>query len=131
MTRVMSRIFGIALALALVVACGGSVTPPPASATSTASPAVTKVDGAAAKALVAQGAVLVDVRSPQEFEAGHLAGAINVPVAAVAAHDFGARDTPLVVYCASGGRSARAAASLVDAGHTKVNDLGAMSNWEK
>lgn len=74
--------------------------------------------------------LLLDVRSPEEYEAGHLAGAVNVPVDEVGARldELGARDRPVIVYCRSGRRSARAAAALREAGFTQVHDLGGMSN---
>lgn len=83
-----------------------------------------------ARKLVASGATLLDVRTPEEFRGGHLDGAINIPV-----QDLPARlaevpkGKPVVVYCAAGGRSARAAMMLKQAGHRHVHDLGAMHNW--
>jgi rhodanese-related sulfurtransferase len=81
--------------------------------------------------LVEGGALLVDVRSPAEFAAGHLPGALNVPVHEIQARDaeLGPRDRPLVLYCRSGTRSAHAAETLRQAGHTAVHNLGAMSRW--
>ena len=84
-----------------------------------------------AKRLVADGASLVDVRTAQEFARGHLDGARNIPV-----HEIGARakkeiprGKPVVVYCASGMRSAAAASVLRRAGFEKVVNLGPMSAW--
>lgn len=81
------------------------------------------------RAALDAGAALIDVRSPAEFSGGHLPGAENVPV-----QDIGAQASSLgdavVVYCASGMRSARAAAVLRRAGVTTVYDLGAMQNGE-
>ena len=72
---------------------------------------------------MAEGARLVDVRSPEEYAAKHIEGAENAPVETV--------DSAIVLYCASGRRSARAAAALRARGYTRVYDLGAMSSWEK
>ena len=83
-----------------------------------------------AHAWVKDGAVLLDVRTEGEFEAGHLEGAVNIPL-----QDLSARiaeldpASPVVVYCRSGGRSAGAAATLKRIGFGKVLDLGAMNNW--
>jgi phage shock protein E len=84
-----------------------------------------------AKKLIEDGAKLVDVRSPDEFGSGHLDGAINIPVSELEERlaDVGPKDQPVVVYCASGFRSARAARILDEKGFTHVADLGAMSNW--
>lgn len=84
-----------------------------------------------ARRLVAAGARLVDVRSPEEFSAGHLPGARNIPVDELSGRldEIGPRDQPVVVYCASGGRSASAARMLAGAGFTRVHNLGPMSAW--
>lgn len=88
-----------------------------------------RIPSAEAHELVANGAQLVDVRTPNEFASGHLDGAINIPVADIAARqaqlDKGA---PVVVYCRSGARSARAASVLKGDGFD-VHDLGPISAW--
>jgi rhodanese-related sulfurtransferase len=78
------------------------------------------------------GASIVDVRTPQEFAAGHVASAINVPVDQIqqvaAAWDKG---KPVVVYCATGARSADAAAYLAGAGFLRVYNLaGGVAGWK-
>ncbi len=91
-----------------------------------------RIDGPAARKLVEAGALLVDVRSADEFGAGHVDGAINVPVGRVAQH-FGAdadRSRPIVVYCRSGMRSARAKSILDAAGFEAVHNLGPMTAWD-
>ncbi len=88
-----------------------------------------RVDGAEARRLVAEGAFLLDVRSPGEFGAGHIEGAANIPISELDARlSEVPTDTPVVVYCLSGGRSASAARTLEAAGR-RVYDLGAMSAW--
>lgn len=74
------------------------------------------------------GAVLIDVRTKEEYNEGHLDNAINIPYDVIVSNIKEDKDTPIVVYCKSGARSAKAAKSLEDAGFTKVYDLGAMSN---
>jgi len=71
------------------------------------------------------------VRSPGEFAAGHVAGASNIPVGEIGqrAADLGAAEQPIVLYCASGMRSALAARTLRRAGFTRVYNLGSVSNW--
>ncbi|MBK8010945.1 MAG: rhodanese-like domain-containing protein [Deltaproteobacteria bacterium] len=88
---------------------------------------------AEAQRLVAAGATLIDVRTTQEFEAGHIPGAVHVPVHEIEAraHELGPKTRPVVVYCRSGNRSARAARMLRARGFTEVFDLGAMSRWSQ
>jgi rhodanese-related sulfurtransferase len=83
----------------------------------------------------------VDVRTEEEFAAGHPAGAVNVPVMLAGASGMEpnpefvsvmqrafAPDTPLIVGCKMGGRSARAARELAAAGFTRVLDQSA--GWD-
>jgi phage shock protein E len=88
-------------------------------------------DSAAAHRLVAEGAALVDVRTPGEYAAGHLEGAVNIPVDQLdrRAGEIGPKDRPVVVYCASGSRSAAAKARLTTLGFARVEDLGSIRNW--
>lgn len=90
-----------------------------------------KVRPEEAKGLVAGGARLVDVRTAEEFAAGHLPGAINVPLSELAkrANGLVPKEAPVVVYCSSGMRSRLAKTALVKRGFTAVYDLGAMSRW--
>ncbi|GAA2519403.1 rhodanese-like domain-containing protein [Rarobacter incanus] len=75
-------------------------------------------------------ATIVDVRTASEYAEGHLQGAINIDVQG---SDFAQRieslDTGAAyrVYCRSGNRSAQAAAAMKQAGLTKVEDLGGIS----
>jgi rhodanese-related sulfurtransferase len=91
----------------------------------------TRVDGATAKALVKDGARLVDVRSPQEFAAGHVPGAVNIPYDEVErrAAEVGPPSTPVVLYCRTGRRSGIAAETLERLGYRHVYDLGPMTAW--
>ena len=84
----------------------------------------------AAEQAKADGAVVLDVRSPEEFAAGHVAGATNLNFEsadfASAVADLDKGDT-YVVYCRSGRRSALAAAQMSEAGLT-VLDAGSLQN---
>lgn len=89
------------------------------------------VSGPEARRLVEGGALLVDVRTPQEFAAGHITGALNIPVQQLDRRmaELGPKDRPIVLYCRSGNRSSTAARMLGNAGYAAVHDLGAMSSW--
>jgi rhodanese-related sulfurtransferase len=84
---------------------------------------------AEAREKVKQGALLLDVRTAEEFAGGHIEGAINIPVQNLEARlSEVPKERALVVYCRSGGRSARAMRMLKEKGYT-VFDLGGMGNW--
>ena len=89
-----------------------------------------RIEGADAQELVDTGAQLVDVRSTREFAGGHIRGAKNLPVGDLEGRIRELRkDQPVVVYCASGVRSASAAQVLSAHGFTEVHDLGGMHRW--
>jgi phage shock protein E len=83
------------------------------------------------KKMVADGAVILDVRTPQEFNSGHIKGAMNIPV-----QDLGSqlkrikKDKPVITCCASGMRSATAASVLKSAGFTEVYNGGGWNSLE-
>ena len=79
----------------------------------------------AAWQLVEQGALLVDVRTPTEFAAGHIDNAVNYPLAEVDMRFNGVeKSRPIVVYCQSGNRSGIAYNYLVEQGFTQVHNGG-------
>jgi len=92
-------------------------------------PEIHDVEPAAATDAQAQGAVLVDVRETDEWEAGHAPGAVHVPLDTVGtALDQFAGQSVLTV-CRSGGRSRKAAETLIAGGVDVRNVSGGMSAW--
>jgi rhodanese-related sulfurtransferase len=98
---------------------------------------IKRISPAEASAKLSDGYIYVDVRTTQEFEAGHPAGALNVPIS----HQEGpnpdfarvmnaafAKDAKIVVGCKAGGRSLRAAQALLAEGFTNVFDQRA--GWD-
>jgi phage shock protein E len=81
-----------------------------------------------ARARVAAGAALVDVRTPEEFAMGHVAGARNIPVQELGARYAEIPKGQVVLYCRSGARSASAAQFLSAKGYD-VLDIGPMTAW--
>ncbi len=82
----------------------------------------------------AEGGVLLDVRTPDEYKAGHMAGSENINFYdADFAQKIAAKDKAKTyfVYCRSGGRSGKTAAMMKEAGFTKVYDMaGGMGAYE-
>lgn len=78
-----------------------------------------------------EGALLVDVRTPGEFERGHVPGAYNVPLQQIDLMERAVPDhaTPLYLYCASGARSGTASRRLSAAGYKQVCNMGGFSSW--
>lgn len=77
--------------------------------------------------------VVLDVRTPEEYAAGHIPGAINIPhdeLAKRLAEIPGAKSTEIVVHCQAGGRAAKAENILIEEGYTDVRDLqGHFGGW--
>jgi rhodanese-related sulfurtransferase len=86
-----------------------------------------------ARMLVEQGqATLLDVRTVQEFNEGHVDGAVNIPIQVLKERlNELPKDKPVVVYCHSGRRSAEAKRLLDANGFTRVIDIGPMPDWKK
>lgn len=80
--------------------------------------------------------ILVDVRTPKEFQEGHIQGALNIDFLDPAAFDEGAAqldpDKALMIYCRSGKRSHKASEKLKAMGFKEIYDLeGGFRNWER
>ena len=85
--------------------------------------------------VLSEGAILVDVRSPQEYEEGHMEGAIllqEYEIKKRANELLPNKDKVIVVYCSSGGRSKKAQKELLDMGYKKVYNLynGYQNYWD-
>lgn len=129
----LSSLLGLAL---LAPACGKSDAPPAGVSPSTTAGAATarassKKDPTTAKAWIAAGATVIDVRTPDEFKDEHLPQATNIPVGEFAGRLAevdklvgGDHGKQVVVYCAAGSRAAQAKAQLDAAGYTNVVNGG-------
>lgn len=80
----------------------------------------------------AEGAFLLDVRTEEEYDAGHIPGSINIPLHRIQNIESIIPDkrAPLFVYCLSGARSRQAVSYLSASGYTQVTDIGAFSNYQ-
>lgn len=96
-------------------------------------PAAARLSPAQMKAaLAAGGTQLIDVRTPEEFKAGHVAGAKLIPVSELASRAAEIdRGKPTILMCRSGNRSGQAYRVLTSLGFTKVSHLeGGILRWE-
>ncbi len=79
-------------------------------------------------ALKIPGAVIIDVRTPEEYEVGHMDGSINIPVDEINKNPYIVsenRTATVILYCSKGYRSAAAAHTLIEAGYTNVYTISA------
>lgn len=79
------------------------------------------------------GYIILDVRLPDEFAAGHIPNAINVPNESIGTSDIPElpdKDQLIMVYCRSGRRSKEAAEKLVKLGYTNIVEFGGILDWK-
>ena len=94
-----------------------------------------QISGAEAKALMdsESGYIIIDARTQEEYDGGHIPGAILIPeyeVADRAEKELLNKDQLILVYCRSGRRSKIAAEELVKLGYTNVKEFGGIIDWE-
>jgi len=83
-----------------------------------------------AREMVANGAQLVDVRSPGEFGRGAIPGSVNLPIQAIhMAEQHLDKEKPVIVYCVSGMRSNQAESMLNQMGFSAVHNLGSINKY--
>lgn len=106
---------------------------------------IREVSAAELRAGVESGAILIDVREPDEYAASHIPGSVNIPrgvleaeveprpeMGGVTAPELADRDRPIYLYCRSGGRSALAADVLQSMGFSRVASLaGGIIAWRE
>src|SRR2546427_10682710 len=94
---------------------------------------IDEIDAAGAQEL--EGAVWIDVREADEWQEGHLPGAVHIPRGFLESRVEGVapdKSTPVLVYCASAARSAFAAKTLEELGARTVDSLaGGFTDWKR
>ncbi|MFK7952490.1 MAG: rhodanese-like domain-containing protein [Ekhidna sp.] len=95
---------------------------------------IEKISAEQLKTLQSQGVEIVDIRTSEEYEDGHIP---NVPNIVYGSAEFTSlfekknKNASIIIHCASGGRSSRAAKQLIEMGFTKVHDYsGGFSDWK-
>ena len=79
-----------------------------------------------------EGYVILDVRTQEEYDEGHIPGAILIPnteIEARAEEELTDQDQLILVYCRSGRRSKLAADALVELGYTNIKEFGGIIDW--
>ena len=94
-----------------------------------------QISGAEAKALMdsESGYIILDARTQEEYDLGHIPGAILIPeyeIADRAEAELPDKNQLILVYCRSGRRSKIAAEELVKLGYTNVKEFGGIIDWE-
>lgn len=125
----MKKMGAILLACLLILTGCAFSTPP-----EQAAPAYRQIDQASAREMLAQddGHILLDVRRLDEFESGHIPGAICIPnesIGETQPEELPNLDQILLIYCRSGNRSKQAAEKLARLGYTQVYEFGGILDW--
>lgn len=123
----MKKLLIITLCIFLLSGCGGTKN------TDSSDGSVNYME--AKEKIINDGAILLDVRTKEEYDEKHIDGASLLPLDTIDIDSISQivseKDTPIIVYCRSGNRSKQAREKLIALGYSKVYDLGAMSNWKE
>lgn len=80
-----------------------------------------------------QNVVILDVREQNEYDGGHIPGAVLLPVGSIdeaaAAEVIPDKDSTVLVYCRSGNRSKTASSKLAELGYTNIYEFGGINTW--
>ena len=119
----MKRMIPLLLSLLLLTGCGG-----------TSADGYQQISQEEAKEMMdTQEVILLDVREQDEYDSGHIPGAVLLPVGTIdettAAEVIPEMDSTVLVYCRSGNRSKTASAALAGLGYTAIYEFGGINTW--
>ena len=121
----MKKIIIVLLGIVLLVGCTGTIEKDKIE--------YSEITAEEAKEMIdAEELIILDVRTPEEYEDGHIEGALLIPdydLKNLADSKLPDKDEKILVYCRSGSRSKAAAKVLVDMGYTNIHDFGGIINW--
>ena len=120
----MNKIIVVLLSVIFLVGCGASAE----------GPGYRQIDMEEAVAMMEEesGYVILDVRTPEEFEDKHIPDAVNVPNESIGTEEIPElpdKEQLIFVYCRSGNRSKKASAKLADLGYTNIVEFGGINDW--
>ena len=129
----MKRIILVFLAAVLCVVTGCSSSGQKAGSDDTAE-SYTKITQDEAREMMAKddGHIVVDVRRQEEYDAGHIPGAVLIPNESIGTErpeQLPDPDQIILIYCRSGNRSKQAAQKLCDLGYTNIYEFGGINTW--
>ena len=88
---------------------------------------------AAKKMMDEQEVIILDVREQDEYDSGHIPGAVLLPVGTITGERAAAvipeKDLAVLVYCRSGNRSKKASSALAELGYTQIYEFGGINTW--
>lgn len=133
----MKRLFLMISAVLCIMLCGCASTEKaaPANTDSTSTPAIysqISTDEAVSLMETEQDYIILDVRTQEEYNAGHIPGAICIPNEEIGTSDISAlpdKDQLILVYCRSGRRSKEASEKLAELGYSNVKEFGGIIDW--
>ena len=124
----MKRILPLFFLLLLLTGCGGN-----ASNTSSESDYQQISQEEAKEMMDTQEVIILDVREQDEYDSGHIPGAVLLPVGTIdeetAAEVIPEKDSTVLVYCRSGNRSKTASSALAELGYTNIYEFGGINTW--
>ena len=116
------------LLLLLLTGCGGTT-----SNTSSESDYQQISQEEAKEMMDTQNVIILDVREQDEYDSGHIPGAVLLPVGTIdeetAAEVIPEKDSTVLVYCRSGNRSKTASSALAELGYTNIYEFGGINTW--
>ena len=124
----MKRILPLFLLLLLLTGCGGT------ESNSSSEDNYQQISQEEAKEMMdTQDVIILDVREQDEYDSGHIPGAVLLPVGTIdeetAAEVIPEKDSTVLVYCRSGNRSKTASSALIELGYTTIYEFGGINTW--